>query len=630
MTPDPLPPAVTPPRAAPLSDSAVTALRERAKLSEERFDLAVTACGLGFWDIDLLAGSVYFSPGLKQLLGYADEELANAPDTLPALMHPDDRERVLALADRVIAGPGEEPVAEFRLRHKGGRWVWVHSRGVAVRDGAGRAVRLAGTHTDVTARVEAEAAVRTSEERLRTLLKSARDVVSVLAPDGTRLFVSGGSVRLAGYRPPDLVGTSVFDNIHPDDRAAVRATLAVITAAPHAEGRVEFRYKVADGRYVHLEAAGVNLCEEPAVGGVLVSARDITERRRLEAQLRQGQKLEALGQLAGGVAHDFNNLLTVILGNLDLLDPPSAADRKLLAQVRAAGDRARGLVASLLRFARRDEPAAPQPTDLVKLLGATAEVLRRTFDKRVTVAVDLPAGLPAALADPGAVEQAVVNLAFNARDAMPAGGTLTVSAEFVEVTHPLPHPDARPGRFVAVSVSDTGAGMPAEVRARAFEPFFTTKGDGTGLGLAMVADTARRLGGWTTAESEPGRGSRVGLVLPAADPAGRALVIDDEELVRTVAVAVLQRAGWEVDEAADGSAGLAAYRRRRPDVVLLDLSLPGQPGEDVLAELLAFDPAARVVVASGLLPDEPPAGAAGALAKPFTPAQLLAAVRAAR
>jgi PAS domain S-box-containing protein len=626
------------------ADVAGLALLARAQLAEWRFDRAVTACGLGFWDHDLQDGALYLSPGWKAQAGYADADLPNDLTTVRRLLHPDDAGRVWAAYDRFVTGADPGYRVEFRLRHRAGDWVWVESRGSAVRGADGRATRVVGTHTDVTARKRAEEAVRASEARLRTLLTHCRDIVSVVAPDGRRLFVSDAYHRQTGYPPGDLAGTSLLARTHPDDQPAVAAALTRMMAAPAEEVPTEFRYRMADGRYVPIEATGVNLTDVPAVGGILLSARDVSDRKRLEEQLRQAHKLEALGTLAGGVAHDFNNLLTVIVGNLDLLGPPAGdADRLLLDQVRAAVARAQSLTESLLGFARREPPTAPTPVAVGPLLAATADILRRVLDKRIVVRTDLPAGLPAALADPGTVEQAVLNLALNARDAMPAGGTLAIGAAVTTVA--VPPPVARPGRYVAVTVADTGTGIPADVLPRVFEPFFTTKpkGKGSGLGLAAVADAARRLGGWIDLQSEVGAGTRATLYLPAAaDPlppvpppppaetgVGRVLVIDDEDLVRRLVAAVLGRAGYAVDTAADGPAGLEAYRANRPDLVLLDLTLPGRPGEAVLRELLAHDPTARVLVVSGLLVGRPPAGAVGGLPKPFTSDKLLAAVRAA-
>ncbi|MFO0850032.1 MAG: PAS domain S-box protein [Gemmataceae bacterium] len=593
----------------------------------------------------------------------------------------------------------------------------------------------------------------TAEERLRTLLGYVSDAVVIIQPDGRRLFVGESARRVLGYAPEEMVGGSAFDHIHPDDLDLARGRLADTLARPGGLARAEFRYRAADGRWLTLEALAVNLLDHPAVGGVLVVAQDVTERRRtdrvareaeelyhglfqnaavgmavldglriisanpalcamlgytpaeligqecvaithpedhatelpalrevlagvrphvrlakryvrkdgsvcwadlwfqavrdtggphpqtvaivvdrteqrrLEEQFRQSQKMEALGQLAGGVAHDFNNLLTVIHGTLEMIAlPADDPNRSLMDAVAAAAARAGTLTRKLLEFARR-QPAAVRPVDLARVIADTTAVLARTLDPRIRLDARVAADLPPVTADPGTVQQALLNLCLNARDAMPDGGTLTVAAELCDDP-----PGGHRERYVRLTVADTGTGMPPEVKARIFEPFYTTKpvGQGTGLGLPMVDRTVRQFGGWVECESAPGEGTRFDLYLPAApSPADTVLVVEDDDTVRAVAVAVLQGAGLQVTEAADATAAGAALARNRPAAIVLDLNLPDRQGADLLAAVRAAAAGVPIVVLSGELieGDAPPPGAVAAVPKPFNKSQLLSAVR---
>ncbi len=383
---------------------------------------------------------------------------------------------------------------------------------------------------------------------------------------------------------------------------------------------------------------------------------DITERKSLEAQLRQSQKMEAVGVLAGGVAHDFNNLLTIILGNISMaqlrLGPGHAAERGLGDAERAA-DRAAELVRQLLGFSRKSR-SEPRPTSLNTCVEETLVLLRSMLDPRITVEVSTEPELWLVEADPGQIHQVVVNLCMNARDAMPYGGALTIrtSPGVIEERYCRAHPDARPGEFVELSVADTGHGMDAATAARIFEPFFTTKklGKGTGLGLAMVYGIVRQHGGWVVVESEPGQGSTFRILLPrtqttlvtAEEPgAGAAtgggpetiLLVDDEEMIVRLGRAILEANGHRVLEARDGEEALEVFHRHRSEIrlVLLDERMPRKGGSDTLRELQRLAPEVPVVLASGYAAvgsDELLAlGAKAYLQKPYRPTELARTIR---
>jgi two-component system cell cycle sensor histidine kinase/response regulator CckA len=397
------------------------------------------------------------------------------------------------------------------------------------------------------------------------------------------------------------------------------------------------------------------LGDTPGAGSVEVLA-DVTRFKDLEEQLRQGQKMEAIGRLAGGVAHDFNNLLTAILGNANLLEhqlPPTDPGGELVRSIEQAGLRAAELTRQLLGFARQ-ALLWLKPLDLNTAVAEAVAIVRRTLDPRIVVETRPAAGLWLVRADAGQINQVLLNLCLNARDAMPEGGRLTLATANRVLTEEDVRGvlDGRRGEFVCLSIADTGQGIAPELLPRIFEPFFTTKGPGkgTGLGLAMVFGIIRQHQGWVVCHSTVGQGTRFEVYLPrlegvperppdsaSARPggAGTVLVVEDQDLVRTMAVTLLRRNGFEVLTAEDGQAGLEVFgrERQRIDVVLLDLTMPRMSGREVLRHLRQTDPGVRVVFTSGFadtargeLADE---GAQGFLAKPYREHDLVEAVRAA-
>ena len=640
--------------------TARTYREEQLRLSDTRLDLVVNQCGLGIWDWDMTTDEVYFSPGWKRMLGYQDHELPGGYRTWHDNVHPDDLAGALEVIAEYRDDRRPEFVIEFRMRHKDGSYRWIASRGAALRDATGRAYRLAGTHTDVTERRKAEDDARERAEMLRRVgdnLPGGGTYQFVREAGGRQYFthLSAGIARVMGVPEADLMSgrARLFDLFHPDDRA--RATAGEERSAAELcvfEDKVSGRTPDGRERVWQFRSNPRRTPDGATVwDGVIL---DVTEQQQTAEQLRQVQKMEAVGHLAGGIAHDFNNLLTIILGRLDLvaLPPGDANARHVETAVRAA-TRAAELTSQLLGFARR-RPIRPAPADAAAILMDMADILHRTFDPRVKVRVRTSPDTPPALADAGALNQVLLNLCLNARDAMPDGGTLTLGAERVRVSPGGPGwcAEARPGEFVRLGVADTGTGIPDDVKARIFEPFFTTKpqGKGTGLGLAMVYGIMTQHAGWVTCSSTPGAGTRFDLYFPVsgkdasppppapvpqpAPPVGKGgkssvLVVDDEAGIRAFARAVLEREGYAVREAEDGPAAAEAVRAApRPfGVILLDMLLAGESGAALLPELRRLSPASRVVVMSGMVMDAVPKGADGFLAKPFVMKDLLDVVQ---
>lgn len=509
---------------------------------------------------------------------------------------------------------------------------------------------------DLAARTEA------ALDEQREFLEKAQEVAHIgswiAELDGSdRLTWSREMYRILG-RPigePLTRTRAMAEHVHPDDREAVRAArkTAIAVGQPF---EIEHRVITADGtiRWVHTRANLVRDAEGHPIR-MVGTLQDITERRRLEDQLRQSQKLEAIGRLAGGISHDLNNALTIIIGYAELavgalaeVDPV----RHHVLEILRSAERAESVTRQLLAFSRKQwlEPRVFQAAQGVHNLGLMLErLLGPTVDLTTVVDPDLPP----IYGDRGQIEQAIVNLAVNACDAMPNGGKIAIRVAEVDLDAAFvrAHPPMAAGHYVELSVADTGHGMSPEIRAHIFEPFFTTKevGRGTGLGLAMVYGTVRQSGGFIVVDSEPGRGTTVHLYFPPATPqsvstvvapsAARSaggvtvLVVEDEPGVRSLAVAALRKEGFHVLQADSGSAALAvAAEVGRIDVLLTDVTMPGMTGLELAAALARTQEGMRVVVMSGRSENAIPIPAlrrpAAFLPKPFTPDDLRQRVHA--
>jgi PAS domain S-box-containing protein len=458
--------------------------------------------------------------------------------------------------------------------------------------------------------------------------------------------------RLFGWAPSDLMHQPVFDFIHPDDVAAARARFQETLRRPGAPVTAEARLRHADGTYRIVEAVGVNRLHEPAVRAFVVNGRDVTDRRVLEDQLRQVQKMEAVGRLAGGIAHDFNNLLTAILGFADLLlatFPPNDPRRADMREIERAAQSAAGLTRQLLAFSRK-QVLQPVVFDLNTHISSMSGLLRRLVGERIEVRTAFEAAALPISADPTQIEQVLLNLAINARDAMPGGGRLDFVTGRCTVTEPATREgiEIAPGTYARLVVSDTGHGMSAQTLVHIFEPFFTTKSRGNGMGLATVYGIVKQSGGYIWVSSQVGAGTSFEVLLPetaaemhsgatdrrapAAAPlaAARVLVVDDDRAIRALVVRTLEREGFTVVQAADASQALALAA----DVSLLlsDVALADATGPELARAVAAVRPHVKFLFMSGYASDalsEPlPGGEAGdVMEKPFTPDVLLLRVR---
>jgi two-component system cell cycle sensor histidine kinase/response regulator CckA len=499
-----------------------------------------------------------------------------------------------------------------------------------------------------------------SEERYRLLAENARDIVSLRSGDGLTLYLSPSSTLLLGYSPEQLESTPLEQLIHPDDLAPVaRARTEMARSDGPGVATATYRVRRGDGQWIWMETLYRRM---PTVGGVapeiLSSSRDITERKLLESQVLQSQKLEAIGRLAGGVAHDFNNLLTAIVGGVEAVGetlPQEHPGHLYLGEVSFASERAAALTRQLLTFSRR-QVVQPTLLDLNVVLMDLDRLLRRVIGTDIELVTNVSDGLPLVRADQGQIGQVLLNLAVNARDAMPAGGRLTIETLPVELDaeYAKTHPGVVPGHYVLLAVTDTGTGISPDVAEHLFEPFFTTKamGRGTGLGLATCFGIVTEAGGHIWYYTEPGAGTTFKVYLPqaretsseavppkpASEPRGTEtiLVVEDEEAVRIPAVRMLRAMGYTVHEASNGAVALAMVTVPgfAVDLVVTDLIMPQMGGIEMISRIHGLRPNLPVLFLSGYTEDALTANGAIVpdvhfLQKPFTRGELARAVRAA-
>ncbi|MFO0930295.1 MAG: PAS domain S-box protein [Gemmataceae bacterium] len=539
-----------------------------------------------------------------------------------------------------LHGPGTDQATVARLArsegvhqgllqyHRDGRPYWIDLEVQAVHDEHGRLVSYLSLELDITARKLAETALRESEARYRMIVDNMQDTVSLHDTTGRMLFVTPSAIRLTGFSVAETIAADLPTIVHPDDLPGVYAGLAVVLRGDPTQ--TVWRHRCHDGGYVWLETLATPVRDAAGtVVRIVCNSRDISDRKKketLEEQLRQAQKMEAVGQLAGGIAHDFNNLLTVITGAGRLALDALAADHpahELIDQLMDASYRAADLIRGLLAFSRK-QVLAPRILDVGDLVRRVERMLVRVLGEGISLEVRTPADDGwHVFADPVQLEQVLINLAVNARDAMPAGGRLRVEVEGAELdaAAAAAFPEAAAGAYVLLTVADTGCGMTEETRTRLFEPFFTTKGPdrGTGLGLATVYGIVRQSNGFLTVDSLVGRGSTFRLYFPrshepsAPAPAPAAsppppvvrghtiLLVEDEATLRRLARRILEREGFRVLEASSGEEALTC-RAAHPgpiDLLVTDVVMAGMSGADLARRLAQTGAALPVLYISG-------------------------------
>jgi two-component system cell cycle sensor histidine kinase/response regulator CckA len=571
----------------------------------------------------------YVSPQIKEYLGYTAEEWLADPSLWLEHVHPEDRELVLAEEQR-LHKTGTAFFAEYRMVSKDGRVIWFRDESMIIRPEGFDVPVLYGILSDISERKATEFALRESEERLRLALEAAHLGMWEWDPETDAAFWDDRHCALFGLNPKEAPATATkfLDLVYPEDRDWVRH--AVREALRHDEAYgAEYRVRWPDGREHWLASAGRVLRNANSravrMRGITY---DVTDRRGLEEHLRRAQKMEAIGQLAGGVAHDFNNLLMVIRGHVELLLNRPGVDASTARNAEAiqkASDRAAGITQQLLAFSRKQVLQA-RVIEMRTVVKDIANLLRRLLGPIVDFRLQLPTEPLWVRADESQLEQVVLNLAINARDAMPNGGTVTAIID--RVAGDSPHVRRRPGMpaidYIRLRVIDTGTGMDAATQARIFEPFFTTKefGKGTGLGLATVYGVVKQSDGWIWVDSALGAGTTFEIFLPAVhepdqedsakEKVGRdtggsetILVVDDEEGVREVATQYLSARGYFVLTAESGARALelAAAHPGPIHVLVTDALMPGMNGPALAKQLLGQRSETKVLYMSGYAED---------------------------
>ena len=628
---------------------------ERAvRSTDERYKFVAKATNDVIWDWDIKTNSLAWNDSVETVFGHKQTRIFPEIQWWYDHIHPEDRERVVSGIQAALQSGDTSWSDHYRYLRADGKYANVLDRGYIARDPSGAAQRMIGAMTDVTERSRSEAAIRFQAQ----LLNAVQQAVVATDPEGQVIFWNSYAEKLYGWTATEAVGrpigelkTSQFlrDHAHEiHERAAAGESWTG-----------EFLVQGKTGKaFPALLTTSPILDEQGRLLGIVRVSIDLTERRNLEEQFRQSQKMDAVGRLAGGIAHDFNNLLTVIRLNTEIImegfDPtdPRSEDVK---QIRSAAERASSLTRQLLAFSRK-QILQPRVLDLNSVVSSVEPMLQRLIGEDITISSSC-AARGYIVADPGQLEQILVNLVVNARDAMPQGGTISIETGNVELdeTYTSEHAPVIPGRYVMLAVGDNGIGMSRDIREHAFDPFFTTKeaGKGTGLGLATVYGIVKQSGGYVWIYSEQGLGTTLKLYFPEVSSATAfkaeeykalpkegargsetILLVEDEDAVRGLTSRILEKQGYRVIAAQHGKEAMdiATKEEGRIDLVLTDIVMPGMNGRGLVERLAGIRPRIKSLYMSGYTDDdivrrgfvEP---SKSFLQKPFTSEALLRTVR---
>ena len=625
-------------------------LQEALKNREAHFDRMLATAHLGIWEWNPATNELQITPEYKRLLGYAETEpVCSTREEWLEAVHPDDRRKLEHAAAQLAEGTIDTAKTLFRMRDKGGNFRWLQGRAIVIRGDDGGPGRVLGTALDVTERIATEQQLREQA----ALLDSANDMIVVRDLTHHYLYCNQNAARHLGLTIEEMKQGTIKEamgEVSPQYFEAFREVLQ------RGEWRGELTYQRHDGRPFTVESRWSLLRDDAGQPKAVLSINtDVTEKKQLEAQYLRAQRMESIGMLAGGIAHDLNNVLAPIVMAIQLLRMrhPETGDQKLLNTIEASAQRGADLVRQVLTFARglEGQHLLVQPKTLVR---EVEKLIKETFDKSIEVTSRVDADLWPVPGDPTQLHQVLMNLCVNARDAMPHGGQLTLTARNARIDeqYAAMTPGLRPGLYVVFEVQDTGTGLTPEAQRRAFEPFFTTKapGKGTGLGLSTALTIVKNHDGVLNFSSTAGQGTTFKIHLPASTetaiargampvrppPRGSGetiLVVDDEASILTISRQALEAFGYQVLTASNGAEALALFAQQRARIaaVLTDMAMPVLDGAALIYALRRIDPGVKVIAASGLKASvhsmEPfGLGATHFLAKPFTAETMLEAI----
>jgi PAS domain S-box-containing protein len=597
---------------------------EALRISSSRLQLALGSSNIGLWDWNLQTDEVWFSQEWKGQIGYEDHEIPNRYEEWENRIHPEDRPRILAEVDDYLQGRRPDYQVEFRLGHKDGSYRWITARGEMIPAADGRPWRLAGSHVDITPYKDAVQALDDEKKKFQVLVDELPLGVAKVDKDGRFRYLNPRFTEIFGY-DMDAVPTwqDWLEKAYPEpgcrQEMISRFEQARETADPGMLSARAVMTRCKDGTEKQVQVRTVFLTD----GYQVVTYEDVSEQIRMEAKLRQAQKMEAVATLAGGIAHDFNNILSAVIGFSELTAthlPADSAAAEYIAQVLRAAGRAKDLVGHIMAFSRQTEQE-PIPLELHKVVKEALSLLRSTLPATIEIRHDVtPAGT--ILGDPTQMHQVIMNLCTNAYHAMrEKGGVLELSLKKVTVDREMENtqPDLPSGDYVRLMVSDTGCGMPPDVMSRIFEPYFTTKaeGEGTGLGLAVVHGIVKSHRGAINVYSQPGKGTVFRVYLPQIErapdehrelheaplPTGdeRILFVDDESILAILGKLMLKPLGYTVVTQTSGVEALELFRNQPGafDLVVTDMTMPQMTGAELARELMRIRADIPIILCTG-------------------------------
>ena len=604
--------------------------QEELQKSEERFRLVIDATNDGIWDWDINTHRVYYSPNYRQMLGYDSTEFPAHVQTWLDLVHPEDREKVYKANTDCIENLIESISIEFRMQTKNGDWKWIMGRGSAVeRDRSGRATRMVGTHSDITERRQMEETIAYERDLSNSIIDSAPGIFYLLDENWQFLRWNKSFENITAYTAEEISNLSPGELFRGEDQKLMQECILQVFETGHGDAEAEL--VTQDERSIPYYFTGNKIIFDgkPCMLGMGI---DVTERRqaeedklRLQSQLLQSQKQESIGRLAGGVAHDFNNMLVSILGYGEMLLNDfdlQEKQRERVDNIYQAGLRSRDLVQQLLDFSRK-QPLKIEYINIDQLISNISKLLQKTLRDDIEIQYLLQGDLPSVQADRGQLEQMIINLALNAQDAMPSGGSISIGTALAELDEGYmeEHMELTPGHYVLLMIKDSGFGMDREIQEHIFEPFYTTKatGEGTGLGLASVYGIVKQHGGHIWTYSEPGQGTLFKIYLPASEsinmpedtsasepgidaPGQESIcVVEDNDIVREMTVSILQEQGYKVFSTGNGSECLELIMDLDApiDLLLTDVVMPDMNGKALSEQVKQRYPDVKVLFMSG-------------------------------